>query len=210
MHPITGGSVILGVTPVGTSSSFIQSGSIYIVVAALVLAAFIATATPAGAIAAVAKEVLKDIVETALKHWIATTVALGGVIEWVLSLFPPADQIAAVELASMTLAWEAFMMWYAKRTDVPILQDAVGLGLTLVGTLIVFKILPLANLIGSQVLAAVVGTALSAGGFLLALHGKDAPGPIGLVEEFLEAAALGFDIAKTLVVTDDCVSGNGC
>ncbi len=67
MHPITGGSVILRVTPVGTSSSFIQSGSIYTVVAALVLAAFIATVTPAGAIAAVAKEVLKDIVETVLK-----------------------------------------------------------------------------------------------------------------------------------------------
>ncbi len=92
----------------------------------------------------------------------------------------------------MTLAWEAFMMWYAKRTDVPILQDAVGLGLTLVGTLIVFKILPLATVVGSRVLVAVIGTTLSAGGLLIALDGEDiAPGRSGMWTSSFQPLLLG-------------------
>ena len=181
------------------------------VVSALVLAAFVALATPAGAIAAVVKEVLKDVIKAAVKHWVATTVFLSGIVGWVLSNFPPSDQLAAGTLGAIDIVWSIFMISYASRNDAPILKDVVGLFLTFIGTLIVFKILPLATVVGSRVLVAVIGTALSAGGLLIALDGADiAPGPLGNVDELLSATALGFGLAETAVAVNTCISGNGC
>ncbi len=51
----------------------------------------------------------------------------------------------------------------------------------------------------------------SSGGLLLALKGEDiAPGLMGGIDEFLEVATLGFDLAQTGVVLSECVAGGAC
>lgn len=103
------------------------------------------------------------------------------------------------------------MLYYAKRSDAPIGKDILGLFLTIMGTLVVVKVIPLETYTGSRLVAAVIGTALSAGGLLIALKGEDvAPPPLGYVDEFLEAATLGYDLGQTGAAVQNCVSGNGC
>ncbi len=181
------------------------------IVISLVVVGIAASVTPAGAIAVVVKGVIKELIETAVEHWIATTILLSVLVSWVLAQFPPSDQLGGTILYVIDGVWGAFMIYYAKRSNAAIGKDILGLFLTIMGTLIVVNVFPLETYTGSRVVAAVIGTALSATGLLIALKGEDvAPPPLGYVDEFLEAATLGYDLGQTGVAIQDCVSGNGC
>jgi len=171
----------------------------------------IATVIPVGGVSSIIISVLKSIVKTAVEHWIPTTLAVSMVLAWAISFVPGGSQVSSGFLGAMEVVWGAIMIGYAMYRKQTWTEDALALFLNLMGMFLVFNVLPLAKWTGSKVIAALVGTAISAGGLLLALHGEDiAPPPLGQVDEFLEAVVLGFDIVQTGIVVSDCLTRKGC
>jgi hypothetical protein len=192
----------------GPFPQFVFSLSSALVVALGVLG-FIASVTPTGAAISVVKDVLTGIIKTATKHWVATTVAVSLLVEWALSA-AGAPELPLLIAGPLEVIWDFTMVLYALKTNAPWIADAVALGLNFVGTLFVFEVLPLMQWVGSKVLAAAIGTGVAAAGLALALWGKDIPGALGQVDEFLEAATLGFDLEVLGESIAECVSEQQC
>ncbi|HEX9339913.1 MAG TPA: hypothetical protein VF992_01905 [Thermoplasmata archaeon] len=183
-------------------------------VVAMSVIGFIAIATPAGAVVAVVQGVLKGIVRTAILNWVITTIVLSAATGWMLAEIAGTGALPGEILASIEVVWNAIMVVYALIAEVPFkdfIVDVVALMLNLLGALMVFVIGPVAASLGAAVPVAVAGTALSYIGLMLALGGKDfGPGWFGQVDEFLEAATLGFDAAQTGIAVGQCLAGRGC